>query len=151
VAWVGKCVFQLDQQCLQAHPQLQRRLAVAAGVEVGAGAEEEGLAGIRRFATAEHRRDPFLGPQLFFAAAPAGGAGAGIDLAGLAEFAGSSLLTAAVADQDALSPLGGKLAAGMRIGAGERLRVEGAVQQFDPFFDEDVDRVLGLAGFIEPA
>jgi hypothetical protein len=68
---IGKRPLQLYQQRLQAHPQLQGGLAVAAGVEVGAGAEEKGLAGIRLLAAAEDRRHPFLRAQLFLAATPA--------------------------------------------------------------------------------
>lgn len=71
VAGVGNCSLQLDQQRLEADPQLQCRLAVTAGVEVGSGAQQQRLADVCAFAAAEHRRDPFLGSEVFFAAAPA--------------------------------------------------------------------------------
>ena len=67
VAGVGNGVLELGQQRLEADPQLQRRLALAAGVEVGTGAQQQGLAGVDLFAAAEHRRHPFLRAQVFFA------------------------------------------------------------------------------------
>ena len=56
--------LELDQQRLEPDPQLQRRLAMAAGVEVGAGAQQQRLAGVDPLAAAEHRGDPLLRPQL---------------------------------------------------------------------------------------
>jgi len=148
VPGVGKRTLQLDQQRLQAHPQLQRRLAVPARVEVGAGAEQEGLAGVSAFAAAEDRRDPFLRAQLLLAAAPARGAGADVDLAGVAEAPDRGLFAAAEADQDPLGALGRELGPGRRVGAGERLRVQGAVEQLQRFVNEDLDGVLGLGCFV---
>jgi hypothetical protein len=103
------------------------------------------------FAAAEHRRHSFLRPQLLLAAAPARGAGGDVDLARFVEAADRGLLAAAVADQDPLGTLGGELAARAGVGAGDRLRVQGAVEQLQPFVDEDVDGVLGLAGLLQPA
>lgn len=39
----------------------------------------------------------------------------------------------------------------MGIGTGDRVGVEGAVEQLDPFADEDVGGVLGLDRLVEPA
>ena len=47
---------QLGQQSLEADSELQRRLAVAAGVEVGTSAQQQGLAGVDLLAASEHRR-----------------------------------------------------------------------------------------------
>ena len=84
-SWPGSAsgAAQLDQQRLEADPQLQRRLAVAAGVEVGAGAQQQRLAGVDPLAAAEHRRHPLLRAQLLCAPPPARGAGGpDVDLAG---------------------------------------------------------------------
>ena len=64
VAGVREGALELDEQRLEADPQLQRRLAHAPGVEVGAGAQQQGLAGVDPLAAAEHRRDPLLRAQL---------------------------------------------------------------------------------------
>ncbi len=151
MAGIRQRSLQLDQERLETDAQLQGRLAVAAGVEVGAGAEEEGLAGVGLLAAAEDGRHSFLRAQLFFAASPARGAGGDVDLAGIAEAACGRLFAAAETDQDPLRPLGGKLGAGGGVGAGERLRVQGAVEQLQGFVDQDLDRVLGLRGFVKPA
>jgi hypothetical protein len=152
VARIVEGVLHLDQQRLQSDPQLQGGLAVAAGVEVGPGAQQEGLAGVGLFAAAEHGSDPFLGPQLLFAALPSrGGAGAGVDLTRPAEASGRGFLAAGVADQDPLGPLRGQAAARARVGAGQGLCVQSAVEQAEALLDEDVDGVLGLAGFVQPA
>ena len=74
MAGVREGALQLDQQRLQPDSQLQRRLAVAAGVEVGAGAQQERLAGVEPLATAEHGGDPFLRAQVFLAPPAARGA-----------------------------------------------------------------------------
>ena len=55
-----------------ADADLQRRLARAAGVEVGAGADHEQLAGGHRGAAAEHLGDPLLRAQELGAAAALG-------------------------------------------------------------------------------
>ena len=66
---------QLGEQRLEPDPQLQRRLALAAGVEVGAGAQQQGLADVEPLAAAEHRGDPFLRAQSLLAPpAPRGAA-----------------------------------------------------------------------------
>jgi len=80
---IAERAFELDQQCLEADAELQRGLAIAAAVEVGAGAEEQGLAGVELLAAAEHGGEPLLGPQLFVAL-PASGdrAEAGVDPVG---------------------------------------------------------------------
>ena len=72
-SWPGSLdgALQLDQQRLEADPQLQGRLALAAGVEVGAGAQQQGLAGVEPLAAAQDCRDPFLRAQLLLAPAPA--------------------------------------------------------------------------------
>ena len=83
VAGVVEPLPELDQQRLEADPQLQRRLAVAAGVEVGAGAQQQRLAGVDLLAAAEHGGDPLLRAQLLLAAPAARAAGgADVDLAG---------------------------------------------------------------------
>ena len=61
---------ELGEQRLEADPQLQRRLALAAGVEVGAGAQQQRLAGVEPLAAAQHRRHPFLRLQILFALPP---------------------------------------------------------------------------------
>ena len=48
---------------------------MAPGVEVGAGAQQQRLAGVDPFAAAEHGRDPLLRPQLLGALSAARGAG----------------------------------------------------------------------------
>lgn len=148
---VAEGTAQLDQQRLEPHPQLQRRLAVATGVEVGAGPEKEGLAGVELLAAAEDSRDPFLRAQLLLAAATARGAGSHLDVTGVAETAGRDLLAAAVADQDPHGCLGAELAVGSRCGGRDSLRVQGPVQQRQSIVDEDVDGVLRLAGLVQPA
>ena len=89
--------------------------------------------------------------QLLLALAAAGGAGADVDCAGVAEAAGGDFLAAAVADQDPLGRLGAELGVGARGGGGDRLGVEGAVEQRQPFVGEGLDRVLGLTGLVQPA
>lgn len=148
---VAEGTAQLYQERLEPHPQLQRRLAVAASVEVGAGAEEKGLAGVELLAAAEDRRDPFLRAQLLLAATTAGGAGSDLDGSGIAEAAGRDLLAAAVADQDPLGSLGAQLAVGAGCRGRDPLRVQSPVQQRQPLVDEDVDGVLRLAGLVQPA
>ena len=71
-AWPGssRAAAQLGEQRFDADPQLQRRLAVAAGVEVGAGAQQQRLAGVEPLAAAEHRGDPLLRAQLLLAPPP---------------------------------------------------------------------------------
>ncbi|MGN6663591.1 MAG: hypothetical protein ACTHK6_05225 [Solirubrobacterales bacterium] len=152
VSRVRERSLQLDQQRLGAHPQLQRRLAVAAGVEVGTRPQQQGLAGVEPLAAAEDGGDPFLGAQLFLAPSPSGPPPRpDIDLACFGEAAVGGLLAAAVADQDPLRPGGGELGAAAGIGRGDRLRVQRSVQQRDRFLGEDVDGVLGLAGLVQPA
>ena len=58
---------QLDQQRLEADPQLQGGLAGAAGVEVGAGSQQQRLAGVDLLSAAEHGGDPLLRAQLLLA------------------------------------------------------------------------------------
>ena len=60
---------QLGEQRLEADPQLQRRLAGAAGVEVGAGAQQHRLAGVDLLPPAEHGGDPLLRAQVVGAGA----------------------------------------------------------------------------------
>jgi hypothetical protein len=151
VPWFGEGILQLDQQRLESDAQLQGSLAVAAGIEVGAGAEQKGLAGVGALAAAEDRRHPFLRAQLLLAAAASGGAGGDVDLTGVAEAPDSGLLAAAEADQDPLRVLGGKLGAGRGIGAGQGLCVQSPVEQLQRFVDENLDGVLGLGCFVEPA
>ena len=71
VAGVGEGAVELDEQRLEAYAELQGGLAGAAGVEVGAGAEDQGLAGVELLAAAEHRGDALLGAQLLVAPPPA--------------------------------------------------------------------------------
>ena len=75
VVGVVECLGELGEQRLDADPQLQGRLAVAAGVEVGAGAEQQRLAGVEALAAAQDGGDPFLRAQLLLAAAAARGPG----------------------------------------------------------------------------
>jgi hypothetical protein len=151
VAGVGEGALELGQQGLEPDPQLQGGLAVAAGVEVGPGAEEEGLAGVEPLAAAENSGDSFLRAQLLLAPAAARGAEADVDRAGVAEAAGCDLLAAAVADQNPLGSLGAQLAVGAGRRSRDSLRVQGPVQQRQSLVDEDVDGVLGLAGLVQPA
>ena len=74
-SWPGSlsAPCELDQQRLEADAELQRGLAVAARVEVGAGAEEQGLAGVELLAAAEDGGQSLLRAQLFVALAAAGG------------------------------------------------------------------------------
>ena len=62
----------LGQQRLQPDPELQRRLARPLAVEVGAGAQQQRLAGVGGLAAAEHGGDPLLRAQRLGAAARAG-------------------------------------------------------------------------------
>ena len=102
MARVGDGAAQLDEERLEADPQLQRRLAGAAGVEVGAGAQQQRLAGVDPLAAAEHRRDPLLRPQLLLALAPRARRGRPRTSTSRAAVkrAGGDLLAAAVADPD---------------------------------------------------
>lgn len=151
VARIGELVVELDQQGLEADPQLQRRLALAAGVEVGAGAQQQRLAGVQAFLPAEYRGDPFLRAQVFLTPPPfRGAAGPDVDLAGSAETPAGGLFAAAVADSHRHGALGRQLV-DVGIGARDRVGVEGAVEQLDPFADEDVGGVLGPGRPIEPA
>ena len=59
----------LGQQGLEADADLKRRLAHAARVEVGAGADQQQLARGDRGLAAQHLGDPFLRPQELAAAA----------------------------------------------------------------------------------
>ena len=123
VAGVGERARQLDQQRLEADPQLQRRLAVAAGVEVGAGAQQQRLAGVDPLAAAEHRGDPLLRPQLLVRAGGAARRRRPRTSTSRAarEAAGGDLLAAAVADPHRDRALGRQLAAR----AGRRRRPPG--------------------------
>jgi hypothetical protein len=103
---VGERSLQLDQQRLEADPQLQRRLAVAAGVDVGAGSQQQGLADVSLFAAAEDRGHPFLGSQLFLTAPSARRAWGDLHLAGVAKTAHRGFLAASVAEEDPLGCLG---------------------------------------------
>ena len=98
VAGVDEGVLELDQERLEADPQLQRRLAVAAGVKVGAGAEQQRLAGVDLLAAAEHRGDPLLGAELLLAPFAARGRGADVDVTGQREAARGDLVAAADPD-----------------------------------------------------
>lgn len=69
VAGVAEGSAQLGQQGLKADAELQRRLAIAIGVQVGTGAQEERLTGIEALAAAEHGGDALLGAQLLVAQA----------------------------------------------------------------------------------
>ncbi len=127
MAGIGDGACELDQERLEADPQLQGGLAVAAGVEVGAGAQQQRLAGVDLLAAAEDRRDPFLGRSSSSRRRRLRGAGADVDPAGVAEAAGGDLLAAAVADRDPLGVLGGKFIARVGVAGGDRLGVEGPV------------------------
>jgi hypothetical protein len=59
---------QLGQEGLNPDPQLERGLAPAARVEVGAGAQEQRLAGCDPLPAAQHRGHPFLRAQLLLSA-----------------------------------------------------------------------------------
>ena len=108
---VGERAVELDQERLEADPQLQGRLAVAAGVEVGAGAQQQRLAGVDPLAPAEHGGDPLLRPQLLGARRAARGAGRpDVDVAGRRVAAGGDLFAAAVADPHRDRARGGQFA-----------------------------------------
>ena len=122
---------ELGEQGLESDPQLQRRLAAAAGVEVGAGAEQEGLAGVDPLAAAQHPGDPFLGAQVFLATfAPRCAGRLDVDLAGLAVGSLGGLLAAAVADPHGDRPLR-RQGRGEGVGGGHRVGVEGVVEEGD--------------------
>ena len=72
-AWpgIGEGAGKLDEERLEADPQLQGRLAGPAGVEVGPRAQQQRLAGVDPLAAAEHGGDPLLRPQLLGAPAAA--------------------------------------------------------------------------------
>ena len=79
---------------------------VAAAIEVGAGAQQQGLAGVEPLAAPEHCGQPLLRAQLFGSLlAPRGGASLRVDLARRAEVAVGDLLAAAVADPHRDRPL----------------------------------------------
>ena len=146
-SWAGSVdgADQLGQQRLEADPQLQRRLAVAAGVEVGPGAQQQRLAGVDPLAPAEDRGGPLLGAQLF--GAPASPRGAGrpdVDLPRRGEAPGRDLVAAAVADPHRHRPLRGSA----RARAGRRSPPPWAwsarLSRSIPSSTSVVDRVLGL-------
>jgi len=150
VPGIGELVVELDQQSLEADPQLQRPLALAAGVEIGAGAQQQRLAGVEALLAAEHRGDPFLRSQVFLAPPSFRGlAGPDVDLAGGAEAAAGGLFAAAEADPHRHGALGRELV-DVGVGARDRLGVQGAVEQLDSLADEDVGGVLGLGRLVEP-
>ena len=143
--------MELDQQGLEADPQLQCRLALATGVEVGPGAQQQRLTGIQLRLAPENGGDAFLRAQIFLAPAPLrGAAGPDVDLAGGTEASAGGLFAAAEADTHRHGALGRQLVE-VGIGTGDRLGVEGPVEQHDPFADEDVGAVLGLGRLLEPA
>jgi len=123
VVGVGEGAVELDQQRLEPDAQLQRRLATAAGVEVGAGAQDKRLAGVELLAPAEHRGDSFLWAQVLLplAAARAGASACG-DVTCLGEAPGGDLGAAAVADSDRHGVLAAELGS-KRVGSGDRVVV----------------------------
>ena len=132
VAGVVGAAAQLGQQRFETGAQLQGRLAVAAGVEVGAGAQQQRLAGVEPFAAAEHRGEALLRAQLLLAPPPRrAAAGRDGDLAGDGEAAGGDLLAAAEADPARDRALGGERRQ-RRVGGGDGVGVEGAVEQRQP-------------------
>jgi hypothetical protein len=100
---------------------------------------------------AEHRGEPSLRPQLFFALAPPRpGAAASVDSPRLGEAPGGDLLAAAVADPGRDRALGARFGDPRVRGRG-RLGVQRPVEQLDPLGEERVDRLLGGGRIGEPA
>ena len=151
VPGIGDGAVELDQERLERDPQLQRRLTMAPGVEVGAGAQQQRLAGVDPFAAAEHRRDPLLRAQLLgalLAARCAGGPDVGVTGARVA--ADRHLLARSVADPHSVGVRGGQRAE-MRVGGGGALGEQRPVEHGEPLSDEIVDRLVGLDRASQPA
>ncbi len=127
------------------------RLAAATRVEVGAGAQDQGLAGVEALAATDHGGESLLRAQLFVAPAPLrAGRPTRVDLVRGGEATGGHLLAAAMADPDRRSPLGAQFGA-ERIGARDRVRVQHPVEQGERLGDRGVAHLLGGSGLLEPA
>ncbi len=125
MAWIGQGSLQLDEESLEADPQLQRRLAVAAGVKVGTGAEQQRLAGVELLAAAEDGGDPFLWAQILLAPLALGAeTRPDVDPSSLAEAPVGGLFAAGVAKQHSLRSLRGELHPGAGIGGADGLGVQ---------------------------
>jgi hypothetical protein len=151
VAGVGEGAAQLGQERLEPDLQLQRRLARALGLEVGARAQQQALAGVEPFAPAEHGCDPLLRSQVLLAPALARGSG-GVDVhrQGGGVLARRGLLAAAVAEPHGGGMLGRERLAEM-VGGGDRPGVEGAVEQADALGEQPVGLLLGGERRPQPA
>jgi hypothetical protein len=126
--------LELGEGGLERDAQLQRRLAQPPGVEIGARAQDELLAGQRGVAAAEQRREALLRAQRALASRALGGL-LRRRLDGVGPLPVGDLLADAVADAGHERLLAGDLA---DAGAGRR----DAVQGDDPVEDRELERDL---------
>lgn len=151
VARVREGAAQLDQEGLEADAELQGCLAIALAVQVGTGAQEQRLAGVEALASSQYGSKALLWAHLLVALAAARlRPKSGVDPPCFREESVRQLLAATEADSHRHCS-GRRHRLRMRVGAGDRLGMQSAIEIVDALFQQAVNRLFVVAGGLEPA